>query len=342
MTFQADKSIDSPAAAYDPYDVVAAIMAKLEAERKKDQPRADDEPGDDADDAQTPDGGVQSGERANAGEPDDAAQAESDDEVAGAQESAGEQPLYEVVIDGKPERVTLDELRKGYSRQRDYTRKTTALAVQRRALEAERAKLKEVLDTFVQDSESIDPVLAQGRKTDWAKLATEQPEAYAQRYAEFAKRSARLREARTLRQRMAAADHADRSRAMAVYADQQRRELLRRLPELVDPNKRRAVAEELTAYASGLGFSDKEQSHILDHRLLRVFHDASMYHKLRQSKERIAAKRVSASSQTQAPRASLDGAGKMPGKLGALKRNALRTGRLDDIVDSVLAHLEED
>src|SRR5262245_38393081 len=81
------------------------------------------------------------------------------------------EPLHDVTVDGRTQRVTLDELRRGYSRQQDYSRKTAALAEQRRAAETERARLKGALDAFIQDSEMVDPVLADAARTDWEKLA---------------------------------------------------------------------------------------------------------------------------------------------------------------------------
>ena len=44
--------------------------------------------------------------------------------------------FYDVVINGEPQKVTLEQLRQGYMLQSDYTRKTQQLAEERRAFEA--------------------------------------------------------------------------------------------------------------------------------------------------------------------------------------------------------------
>merc|ERR1712224_646361 len=50
------------------------------------------------------------------------------------EEEESEQPqLYTIKVDGEEQEVTLEELQNGYSRQRDYTRKTQELAQQRKA-----------------------------------------------------------------------------------------------------------------------------------------------------------------------------------------------------------------
>lgn len=78
-------------------------------------------------------------------ETEDAEQVEETEETdtEDAEEEESGEPEEEVVIDGKPEKVTKAELVKGYQRQADYTRKTQAVAEERKALEAERAKLDE-------------------------------------------------------------------------------------------------------------------------------------------------------------------------------------------------------
>ena len=45
-------------------------------------------------------------------------------------------PEYEITVDGEPVKVKLSELKNGYQRQADYTRKTQALADERRQVDA--------------------------------------------------------------------------------------------------------------------------------------------------------------------------------------------------------------
>lgn len=66
------------------------------------------------------------------------AEEESESEETEETEEQEEQPKsYLVKVDGEEVEVTLDELQKGYSRTQDYTRKTQALAEQRKEAEAE-------------------------------------------------------------------------------------------------------------------------------------------------------------------------------------------------------------
>lgn len=56
--------------------------------------------------------------------------------------TAPEDPEYEITVDGKPMKVKLSELKNGYQRHEDYTRKTMALADERRQVDAMMAALK--------------------------------------------------------------------------------------------------------------------------------------------------------------------------------------------------------
>jgi predicted ribosome quality control (RQC) complex YloA/Tae2 family protein len=71
---------------------------------------------------------------------------------------------YTVRVDGEEVEVTIDELLSGYSRTQDYTRKTMALADQRKSLETEleqirqeRAQLTQVLSKLMFRIKSKNP-----------------------------------------------------------------------------------------------------------------------------------------------------------------------------------------
>ena len=69
-------------------------------------------------------------------EVEDDATPEEDSEAEEEEESKeGDDTEVAVVVDGEELTVTMDELKKGYSRQSDYTKKTQALAEERKQLE---------------------------------------------------------------------------------------------------------------------------------------------------------------------------------------------------------------
>ncbi len=64
------------------------------------------------------------------------------DEVEYSEESDEPKPRYKVKASGEEVEVELDELIKGYQQGTDYTKKSQALAEQRKAIEAERSHLR--------------------------------------------------------------------------------------------------------------------------------------------------------------------------------------------------------
>lgn len=105
--------------------------------------------------------------------PDDDSQPE-DTEPAGSER-------YTVKVNGEEQKVTLAELKAGYSRTQDYTAKTQALADERRGLETSlnaryAEQLKQATDLFV----AVDPLLSEAEKIDWPALAQADPTAYTQ------------------------------------------------------------------------------------------------------------------------------------------------------------------
>lgn len=105
-------------------------------------------------------------------------EAEETDTEDTEEEESGE-PEEEVVIDGKPEKVTKAELVKGYQRQADYTRKTQAVAEERKALEADRAKLDESVKALAAiESEVNALVMGDLSSINWDELRDTDPSEY--------------------------------------------------------------------------------------------------------------------------------------------------------------------
>ena len=74
----------------------------------------------------------------------------SDEDLVDNEETTteNEQELFDITVNGKIQKVTLDELKEGYSKGSDYTKKTMELSEQRRSLDTE-------LDTISKDKEAV-------------------------------------------------------------------------------------------------------------------------------------------------------------------------------------------
>ena len=107
----------------------------------------------------------------------------ADDLVENDQEEALDEPsTYTVKVDGKDVEVTLDELRSGYSRQADYTRKSQVLAEQRQKADEELAATQQERQRYIsqleQFTDTTDKKLDEFKSVDWIKLKEEDPMEY--------------------------------------------------------------------------------------------------------------------------------------------------------------------
>ncbi len=145
---------DSPFAGADSIGEIASILVGLEAgegdgapgeqaeaparkpARRAEQPVADDSNPEDVEE-DSGDAGATDDDEPDGTAQDDVDEAEAPEEEAEDEPVEDEDPTHTVVVDGKEVEVTLSELREGYQRLSDYTRKTQELAEQRKTLETE-------------------------------------------------------------------------------------------------------------------------------------------------------------------------------------------------------------
>lgn len=94
------------------------------------------------------------------------------------QEEVEEPPRYRVKVGSEELEVDLDELIKGYSRTSDYTKKTQTLAEQRKAIEAEKARIEEAAklrDQYAQRLGLVEQMLTQQPEENLAELKETDP-----------------------------------------------------------------------------------------------------------------------------------------------------------------------
>jgi len=116
---------------------------------------------------------------------------QASDEVEYSEEESEEEqpkPRYKVKAAGEEVEVELDELIKGYQQGTDYTKKSQALAEQRKAIEAERQHLeyvKQERQAYAQKLQALDSFLTQqNRGVDLDVLKETDPIGYAVAVAE--------------------------------------------------------------------------------------------------------------------------------------------------------------
>lgn len=230
---------------------------------------------------------------------DEEEQEEVDDsETEDTEEDESEEPadqLYTVTIDGKEQQVTLDELRDGYSRTSDYTRKTQALADERKAIEseleearAERAEYAELLPKLRNTFQA-----GMGPEPDWARLRQEDPVKAAVMWQQREEQRRHLEALDAEEQRVLEQQRRDEAKAAERAQLQERDRLLEKLPEWKEEKVAKQEAAGIRKALSAVGFPE-EQQRLGDHRYVLLARKAMLYDEMMAKRQSLDKKRSTA------------------------------------------------
>lgn len=271
------------------------------------------------------------------GETTDEESTAEDDETEGTEEETAEaeqQPddKVKVKLDDGAE-VTLSELKKGFLRQSDYTRKTQEVASDRKAIEAAAQRLTQADQAVRQQLDLAVRVIQANipKPPDAAMIQTDvvgylaQKEAYDQRMAQL----------HQLTQASAEADQRAQQTQGTQFQQSVQSELqmlTEKVPEFRSPEKRTAFMQEAADIGGrAYGLSAEEIGNITDHRVILALRDAVAYRKLQSAKMSAVAKAKTAPPIRPAVRQA-------PGTREAAQAKAAtdrvrQTGRVEDLVN---------
>lgn len=254
-----------------------------EAEATTDQ---DEEADAEGSEEQTEEGTETESDQEGTEDEEDSEEESDEDEEPGSDEDdqRGKRPgrLYTVRIDGKDERISESELIAGYSRQSDYTRKTQALANDRKQVEqeseaarTERAEYQRLLPQLRQSLEQM-----VGKEPDWAAIqaqdAKDGTNHYANTYIAWEQHKQRLARVDAEAARVEQKAKAEAKAAAEKRLGQERDALLLALPTWKDPKVAKRDSNAIARVMKSVGYADKEIA-VHDHRALQIALKAARY-----------------------------------------------------------------
>jgi len=257
---------------------------------------------------------------------------ESEVEQEDGEDEQEEPQTFRVKAAGEEREVTLDELIKSYQLGTDYTKKSQAVAEERKAVEAERQAVQEakaMRDQYAQGLEIIESMLHQPQETENLDYLKEtDPIGYAVKVAEMSQREKQLAQVRAERERISQQQEYDRQQQMRQTIAAESEKLVAAIPEYADPEKGETIRKEIRSFGKQLGFSDEELANVFDSRAVLTLYKAMQYDKLQLSKPAVN-KHVQ-----EAPKAIKPGAAKPRDsnseELKKLKARAKSSGRVAD------------
>lgn len=188
-----------------------------------------------------------------------------------------------VTVDGQEQVLTVDELRRGYQRHADYTRKTQEVAQHRQVFVdglGHVASQREVLDNGLQQLAAA--IAAQGpqrlSQAEMEQLYVRDPLQFTKLQADYAMQDRKLAEIEGMRHQNAAEAQRARQAQVQQIAVVEAQRLLDKYPEWKNPAKGAAAKQALLEYATQVhGFTPAEIGGVLDHRMLDVLNKARLY-----------------------------------------------------------------
>lgn len=190
-----------------------------------------------------------------------------------------------VKVDGEEVEVTLAELRNGYSRTADYTRKATALANERKTLQAEvesirneRAQYEQLLPALQQQLEQ-----AAAAEPDWDSLYDEDPIEAARLERHWRKsreeQTQKLNAIRAEQQRLAQENAKEQQRAMAAFIEAERAKLPEVIPEWKNQETLVREVNDLRNWAVSQGLSEQEVNSLQQAAHIAILRKAMLFDK---------------------------------------------------------------
>lgn len=227
-----------------------------------------------------------------------------DEDEPEAEEQEPEAPVYRIKVDGEEVEVTLDELQKGYSRQADYTRKSQALAEQRKAIEQHEAQLRAEREQVLQYQQQIQQLMTQQeQEPDWDAEYQRDPIGAVQLERQWRAKKEQQQKLAEHQQQLALRQQQEQAEEMQRMISENRK----RLPEMIPEWKDEAVANrertQLRDFLLQDGFSEQEVGSISDARAVRLARDAMLYRQM-QAKRKSLKQAPPKSTKTVAPQAA--------------------------------------
>lgn len=253
---------------------------------------------------------------------------EVEDPTEDTEEESEDEPdvVTEGMIEVDGEKLSVDEIKLGYMRQADYTKKTQAVAEQRKAAEEQTANYESTLNALLTASGAD---LSRFDNVNWEQAAVQNPDQYKQAKAmyeqtkqthDFIRAQAKEHQQRTETQQQA---------AMKENA----KESLTVLKSTI-PNWNNDLYYSIGEYATGsLGVSTEEFNEVHDHRMITALYKAMQFDKAKTETQ----KKVKAT-----PKKTLSGKKAEPKDLGKkdnyrkARDRLKKSGSMEDAVQALL------
>jgi len=213
---------------------------------------------------------------------------EVEDEYEDAEEADSEEPeTFTVKVDGVEKRVTLEDLKQGYSGQQYVQQGMQQVAEMRKQFE-------QIAGDFLNEREQAKAIFAQVQNMQIpsapvppsVELAETDPFRYSAEKAKYDVAANEYQQKMAEIQQALAGNSQAEMQARNAYLQREMDTLKQVIPDFADPEKAQSLRNNMLSVSQNTyGFDPQEIAAITDHRVLRVLHDAIQYRAAQGGKE---------------------------------------------------------
>lgn len=220
---------------------------------------------------------------------DEEGEADTEEDADGDDDKDDSEDDESKLIDVDGELLSVDELKLGYLRQSDYTRKTQAIAEQRKVAEEERQYYASTLNSLLA---SVGADIQRFQSVDWERAAVENPTQYQQAKAAYEQSTALFESIKHQTQDFVTRTQEAQKKALQAQA----KESISILKTTI-PGWSNDLYAQIGEFAQKeLGFKPEEFNNIADHRAIVSIYEAMQYRRGRkvatEKKLKVAPKRT--------------------------------------------------
>jgi hypothetical protein len=244
-----------------------------------------------------------------------------DDEAQEAPRQPDDEPeLYEVKVGDRVEKVTREELLRGYQRQSDYSRHLNQLAEVRRAAEADAQRVAAERQHYASQLDQFAAVLQTSLPPrPPQEMLDSDPIGYLQAEKAWEARAQQLQQVFAEKQRIDQQMQQEMQQRQQQTLAQAREQLVEMLPEWRKPETAKAEQPKIAAHLRAIGYADHEISAAADPRAIVMARESMLYRQLMASRPQVQQKLATAPKMVR-PGASGPAPDQKKAVIGTIKR----------------------
>ena len=219
-------------------------------------------------------------------------ESETDTDIEEVEDVTQTEPeTYTVKVNGEDVNVTLDDLKNGYSRTSDYTRKSQQLAEQRKQFEQQAQQIQAERTQLAENLKAVEQFLSNPVPQPDQNLINSDPSEYLRQKEAYENHQKTVQAVKDEQIRLQQAQQRDLIQNYQKNLESAGVELLERIPSWKDANVATTEKTAVFNYGKRVGFTDLEMQTASDPRAIEVLRKAYLYDKL-VAKNQVAKKKV--------------------------------------------------